>query len=117
MDSKKWYKMLGKEDAYDRSLYYKVNEHEEPIKLKNLIKKEGLRGAKQTLMMHGEPEELDELHFTGTDLNTVASDLLGFLSTEMKKLKHTNPLDTYYLVQQVLDSSRVHDKIKKLGRK
>jgi len=26
MDKKLWYKMLGKEDAYNRSLYYKINE-------------------------------------------------------------------------------------------
>ncbi len=38
MDIKNWYKMLGKEDAYRRSLFYNLNERDEqPIKLKSLI--------------------------------------------------------------------------------
>jgi hypothetical protein len=30
MDKKLWYKMLGKEDAFDRSLFYKINEISDP---------------------------------------------------------------------------------------
>ena len=36
MDNRLWYKMLGKEDAFDRSGYYAVNEN--PIKLKSLLR-------------------------------------------------------------------------------
>jgi len=90
--------------------------------------KEILRGARQSLMMKGmdgdrmgeldldkdveEMEELDELHFTSVELNVVRQDILDFLSSERKKLKHANPLDTYNLVLQVLDSHKTQARIR-----
>jgi hypothetical protein len=87
--------------------------------------KEILRGARQSLMMKGmdgdrkgeldldaDVEELDELHFTSMELNVVRQDILDFLSSERKKLKHANPLDTYNLVLQVLDSHKTQARIR-----
>ena len=61
----------------------------------------------------GEVEEnLDELHFTGETLNKVRQDVFNFISTEHKKLGYPNPLDTYHLIQQVLDSGKISSKVK-----
>ena len=185
MDKRLWYKMLGKEDAFDRSTYYKVNE--EPIKLKKLLKKErvseimtphdnlevhtdriyilqrktvgdyyagGNIHAPTTTMDRGsaakisgtkikdmkynwpmswdlidlteEPgednlggekvneDDINELHFTGETLNKVRQDVFNFIRTEHKKLGYTNPLDTYHLIQQVLDSGKMNVAAKKI---
>ena len=112
--------MLGKFDAYNRSAFYNANEHEVPkilIREKTKTTKEGVRGAVQTKMIkpgYDEkfPEELDELSFTGELLNKVRQDVFDFLSSEHKKLGYANPLDTYYLIQQVLDSNKIAGKVK-----
>lgn len=59
-------------------------------------------------------ENINELHFTGETLNKVRQDVLSFLGSEHKKLGYTNPLDTYYLIQQVLDSDRISSAAKKI---
>jgi hypothetical protein len=59
-------------------------------------------------------ERVNELHFTGAELNVIRQDILNFLKSEYKKLKHTNPLDTYNLILQVLDTGRIMDKVKKI---
>ena len=98
--------------------------------------KEILRGGRQSLMMKGmtgkrmgnlnlgdeddgpegfeKPEELDELAFTGEILKKVRADVIDFLSKEHKKLGYANPIDTYHLVQQVLDSGQVNVAAKKI---
>jgi len=100
--------------------------------------KESLRGSRQTLMMKGmprgrnsimvqgadgdglgeldldDPEELEELSFTGSDVSMVRTDILNFLSNEYKKLNHKNPLDTYKFIQQILNSEKVYSKIKSI---
>lgn len=60
----------------------------------------------------GEVDELKELSFTGEILNKVRQDIFNFISAEHKKLKYPNPLDTYHLVQQVLDSGKMMSKVK-----
>lgn len=57
-------------------------------------------------------EEVNELHFTGQTLDTVGNDLVDFLGKEHKKLGYTNPLDTFHLIQQVLDSGKIISKVK-----
>jgi hypothetical protein len=59
-------------------------------------------------------EEVNELHFTGQTLSAVTNDILGFLGKEHKKLGYPDPLDTYHLIQQVMDSNRIIDKVKKI---
>ena len=56
--------------------------------------------------------EVNELHFTGETLNKVRQDVFDFISTEHKKLGYANPLDTYKLIQQVLDSTKISGKVK-----
>jgi len=186
MDKKLWYKMLGKEDAYDRSTYYRLNEN--PIKMKELlnpkIRQEAIKPVGQQMTPNSidvdknkyyllqrkttgeyykggnihtptttmkrdeaarlsgekiknikynwpmswdlidlteEPgednlggERVNELHFTGETLNQVRKDILDFLSTEHKKLGYANPLDTYHLIQQVLDSGKMNAAAKKI---
>ena len=180
MDKRLWYKMLGKEDAFNRSAYYKANEN--PIKLKKLLSpkyikeimtpadnmevhrdriyllqrkttgeyyKGGnihtptttfkrseaarLNGNKikdikynwpmswDLLDLSEEPDEeniggerVNELAFTGELLNKVRQDVLDFLNREHKKLGYTNPLDTYHIIQQVLDSDKINTAAKKI---
>jgi len=57
-------------------------------------------------------EKIDELSFTGQTLDQVRQDLFDFISAEHKKLGYTNPLDTYHLIQQVLDSNKIAGKVK-----
>lgn len=57
-------------------------------------------------------DDLNELSFTGTDVQTVSNDILDFLSKESKKLNKT-PKDTYKFVNQILNSSKI---ISKIGR-
>lgn len=59
-----------------------------------------------------EPEDLEEVHFTGETLNIVRNDIMDFLSREHKKLGYTNPLDTYNIVKNILDSGKLTTKIK-----
>lgn len=57
-------------------------------------------------------ERVNELHFTGQMLSVVRDDIMKFLNSEHKKLGYPNPLDTYHLIQQVMDSPKFHSKIK-----
>lgn len=57
-------------------------------------------------------ERVNELHFTGETLNKVRQDVMNFISSEHKKLGYPNPLDTYNLILQVLDSPKTHSKIR-----
>jgi len=74
------------------------------LKLKNAIQQ----------MIDSKNEEINELSFTGETLNKVRVDVIDFLSKEHKKLGYTNPIDTYHLVQQVLDSGQVNVAAKKI---
>ena len=65
-------------------------------------------------MIDAKNEGLNELHFTGATLAQVRQDLMNFLSSEHKKLGYANPLDTYHLVQQVLDSDKINIAAKKM---
>ena len=59
-------------------------------------------------------ETLNELSFTGADIQMARNDILYFIKVQKKKLNHKNTLDTYHLIKNILNSPGIISKVKEI---